>query len=399
MLSSTCAGEVAGAITETMRSEGYAESTVRLASRCLARLVESCGASGGVYTPQVGAAFASDTTDPRTGRPSEQRRKLRGRLVRLADSYVETGRVDLSVRRRPGPQPASEAGRRVLAGWEAWTRAEGWAAESVAQHMSYARRFLLHLEQGPGGDVGQAPPGAAEDFLVSLRATCAPSSMRTVKNVLAAFARFAGRDDLADGFAQARTERKRSPLPVLSDAEVEAIAAACGRAPVRDAAITLLALTTGLRAVDICAMELGQVDWRAGRISLVQSKTGNPLTIPLPAAAGNAITRYLLEERPAVPDRRVFVRSLAPYTALSGHSSIRRAIKEVLDDAGVSPAQAGTRLTRHSLASRMLAARVAHPTIAAVLGHADPGSVDVYLETDRESMRECVLPLPEAARP
>jgi hypothetical protein len=47
----------------------------------------------------------------------------------------------------------------------------------------------------------------------------------------------------------------------------------------------------------------------------------------------------------------------------------------------------------------MLAAGVPHPTISAVLGHADPASVDAYLDTDAEAMRQCVLPLPQAARP
>jgi site-specific recombinase XerD len=93
----------------------------------------------------------------------------------------------------------------------------------------------------------------------------------------------------------------------------------------------------------------------------------------------------------------VFVRSLAPYTGLSGHSAVRGVIKKVFDDAGVVPVQMGTRLTRHNLASKMLAARVGLPVIAAVLGHADPASADSYLETDQERMRGCVLPLPTGA--
>jgi integrase len=352
-----------------------------------------------LYSAEVGRVFVEEAVSRRVGvRLAGKSLKPRQRLVRLADSYLESGAVDFSCLRRLGARPAGQEARRALAGWEAWVRAEGWAAESVAQHVSYARRFLLWLEDGPEPGIGRADPAAGEEFLTALTATCAPSSMRTVKNVLAAFCRFAGRGDLADGFAQARTERKRSPLPVLTDQETRAVVEACRRAAPRDAAITLLALTTGLRAVDICQLELGSVDWRAGRIDLVQSKTGNPLSAPLPAAVGNSTARYLLEERPATSERRVFARSVAPYTGLSGHSSVRGVIKKVFDDAGVAPAQVGTRLTRHNLASKILAAKVAYPVIGAVLGHADPASVDAYLETDTETMRGCVLPLPEAAR-
>jgi integrase len=399
MLSSVSASEVVGAITTAMREASYADSTIRIQARCLARLAELCRSTGGEYTPEVGAAFAADTVNPKTGLPSEQRRKTRGRLVRLADAYALTGAVGLSSTvKRPGPQPATRESRELLAAWVCWMESEEWADETMSQHASYARRYLIYLEGHHTTSVSQAPSGTAEAFLVSLRGTCAPSSMRTIKNVLAAFARFAGRGDLADGFTQSRTQRKRSPIAVLSQDDTAAVAEACKRTDARDAAITLLALTTGLRAVDICALELGGVDWQAGRISLVQSKTGNPLTVPLPAAAGNATVRYLLEERPDTTDRRVFIRSLAPYGGLSGHSAVRRIIKKVFDAAGVEPDQVGTRLTRHNLASKMLAARVAHPTIAAVLGHAAPESVDVYLETDAESMRDCVLPLPEAVK-
>jgi integrase len=238
-------------------------------------------------------------------------------------------------------------------------------------------------------------------FFASLSGLVAPTSMRAVGSAVRAFAGFAGRGDLAEAVRLIGFQRRRATAPVLSDADLAAVLGAAGGGSVtaRDAAITLLAVSTGLRACDICALTLGDVDWRAGRISLVQAKTGNPLTLPLPAAAGNATARYLLEERPVTASRSVFVRSVAPHVALSGHSSVPLAIGRVFDQAGIAPRPLGTRLTRHSAASRMLAAGVPHPTISAVLGHADPASVDAYLDTDTDAMRRCVLPLPKAARP
>jgi len=398
MRSSIRADVVVGAIIAALREAAYADSTVGLFSRCLARLQQCCDAAGGLYTNQIGARFARDVISSRTGAPSRQRRQLRGRLVGLADSFLESGRVDLAVVRRPARQPESGESRRLLEDWEAWMRAAGWAEETVGEHLRYAGRYLIHLEEHDGCGIEQALGASVDGFLVALRATCSPSSMRTIKNLLARFARFAGRDDLAEGFDWVRVERKRAPLPVLTDLEATAVAQACQRAGSRDAAITILALTTGLRACDICALTLDDIDWRGGRISVVQQKTGNPVTLPLPPAAGNAISGYLLADRPVTTDRRVFIRSLAPFVGLSGHSSIRCVIKGVFDDAGVAPSQWGTRLTRHNLASKMLAARVGAPTISAVLGHADPASVDAYLETDLEQMRACVLAAPQAVR-
>ena len=59
---------------------------------------------------------------------------------------------------------------------------------------------------------------------------------------------------------------------------------------------------------------------------------------------------------------------------------------------------AGTRLLRHSAASRMLRSGSPLPLISAALGHADPASTDVYLETDDATMASCVLALPRAVR-
>ena len=66
----------------------------------------------------------------------------------------------------------------------------------------------------------------------------------------------------------------------------------------RDAAITLLALSTGLRACDIVALRLGDVDWRGHTIGIVQCKTGNPLTLPLPTLLLSKLACYVLDERP-----------------------------------------------------------------------------------------------------
>jgi integrase len=386
--------ELAGAVIAAMRQAGYAESTIRSESACLARLGELCAAGAdGLYSPDVGRRFVEEAEDRLAGRGAGPRR----RLVWLADGYARTGVVELCVRPRGKRQPAAGASRRLLADWAGWMRSEGWAAETVRHHASYARRYLVYLEDRGVRGAAEAGLESVDGFLRDLRATCAVATLGPAKNMLAAFARFAGRDDLAEGFALFRAPRRRSPLPVLTDEETAAVAVACENAGLRDAAITLLALTTGLRACDICALRVDDIDWRAGTVSVVQQKTGNPVRLPLPTAAGNAVTRYLLEGRPDTPDRHVFIRAVAPRVRLAGNSAVRAAVKRVFDAAGVAPRCLGTRLTRHNLASRMLAAQVGAPVIAAVLGHADPASADAYLETDQERMRGCVLPLPTGA--
>ena len=71
---------------------------------------------------------------------------------------------------------------------------------------------------------------------------------------------------------------------------------------------------------------------------------------------------------------------------------------ETFRKAGVSKVKAGTRLLRHNAASRLLAAAVPLPTIAAVLGHASEESTNLYMSVDRPRLLDCVLPAPDSVQ-
>ena len=101
-------------------------------------------------------------------------------------------------------------------------------------------------------------------------------------------------------------------------------ACASGAVSARDAAITLLALTTGLRACDIIDLRLGDIDWRGRTVGIVQQKTNNPLTVPLTDLLVGRLADYVLDERPDSGDDHVFLRCVAPHTRLADHASIYR---------------------------------------------------------------------------
>jgi len=166
----------------------------------------------------------------------------------------------------------------------------------------------------------------------------------------------------------------------------------------RNAAITLLAVTTGLRACDIIGLRLADVDWRGATIAVVQQKTGNPLTLPLPPLVMGKLCDYVLGERPATADEHVFVRSVAPHVHLADHASVHQVISATFAAAGVADGKAGTRFLRHSAATRLLRAAVPLPTISAVLGHSAEDSTSVYMNADRDRLLQCVLPVPAGAR-
>jgi integrase len=209
-----------------------------------------------------------------------------------------------------------------------------------------------------------------------------------------------GRSDLVDAAALAGVKRSHPILPALSDDVQRRVLQACASPVIgaRDAAITLLAVTTGLRACDIINLRLADIDWRGRTVGIVQQKTHNPLTVPLTDLLVGRLADYVLDQRPDSPDEHVFLRSVAPHTRLSDHASIHRVITTVFGKAGVTDVKGGTRLLRHNAASRLLRAAVPLPTISAVLGHASPESTDLYLSVDEDRLLACVLDVPDGTR-
>ena len=198
----------------------------------------------------------------------------------------------------------------------------------------------------------------------------------------------------------AGVKRSHGIVPVLGDGDQQLVVQACASRVVsaRDAAITLLALTTGLRACDIIGLRLVEIDWRTKTIGIVQQKTHNPLTLPLPGLVAARLADYVLNERPDSGDDHVFLRSVAPHTRLADHASICRVTAQTFRRAGVADVKAGTRFLRHSAASRLLRAAVPLPTISAVLGHASPESTNTYLDRLRPGIAATLRVTPNVLR-
>jgi integrase len=394
--------QIGAVVVEALRAAGYLDSTIGQYEKTIKALTSFVEEHGSVYTASLGAEFASMTMSPRTGRFSAQRRFDYRRLVGLFDGYLDTGRVDLSTRKRGGggPRPVSGEFTALSLAWEADMGERGLAPATREAYGRVARGYLVFLESRGIHGLDDADGASVLAFLESLSGRWASSSLFWVVSNFRPFLSFAGRTDLVEATGLAGVKRSGAILPVLSDDEQARVVHACasGMVSSRDAAITLLALTTGLRACDLVGLRLADIDWRAQTLGIIQQKTGNPLTLPLPALVTTKLADYVLNQRPGSADDHVFVRGKAPHTRLADHASIYRVIAEVFRTAGVIEVKAGTRVLRHSAASRLLRAAVPLPTISAVLGHADPESTNLYLSVDEARLLECVLPVPEAAR-
>ena len=394
----TTVEQIGAVVVVELRTAGYMESTIGQYEKTIRALTVFVEGRGGVYTSALGAVFASMTTSPRTGRFSAQRRAGRGRLVRVFDSYVTTGRVDLATSKRGGggAWPGSDEFNALSRSWAADMVVRGLAPATQEAYGRVARAYLVFLESAGPCCLDDADGASVLGFLESLTDRWAVSSLPWVISNFRPFLKFTGRVDLVEAVGLAGVKRSHKILPVLCDEDLELVVAACtsGRVSARDAAITLIVLTTGLRACDIVSMRLADIDWRGQTIGIVQQKTHNPLTLPLAPLVAARLADYVLDERPESDDEYLFLRSKAPHTRLADHASIYKVTADTFRGAGVADVKAGSRLLRHSAASRLLRAGVGLPTISAVLGHASPESTNTYLSVDEERLLECVLPVP-----
>jgi integrase len=163
----------------------------------------------------------------------------------------------------------------------------------------------------------------------------------------------------------------------------------CG---IRDQAILLLAFETGLRAIDIIRLRKSDIDWRNAEVHVIQSKTNEPLSLPLNGMVMNAVADYMLKARPESDAREIFLTSKAPYKPFSSSCSLDRIIEKYRASAGVEkkPYRSFHSL-RRSFATELSVAGVPLPTISQMLGHKSIRADRPYLSYDSSLISFCAL--------
>jgi integrase/recombinase XerD len=186
----------------------------------------------------------------------------------------------------------------------------------------------------------------------------------------------------------------------LSTEGVQRVLGACERATVRgkrDYAILLLLARFGLRAGEIVALQLDDIDWANAELAIRSKKGDGWARLPLMVDVGQALARYLAV-RPPSAYRNVFVRGYAPYTPFVFSGAVSDLVRKAIERAGVKSARNGAHVFRHTLATEMLRRGASLTEIGRVLRHRHPDSTVIYAKVDLGALRELALPWPGGAR-
>lgn len=168
---------------------------------------------------------------------------------------------------------------------------------------------------------------------------------------------------------------------------------------IRDYAILMLLSRYGMRAGEIAALRLNDIDWHKEIIRVHHTKTGATSYLPLLPEVGNAVLKYLEKARPKTSFRQIFIRHFAPYRPFSAGGSLHSIVRDRLDAAGIVTAgRRGPHAFRHARAVSMLRARIPLKEIGDVLGHRSARSTMTYLKLAVDDLRAIALEIPAEVR-
>jgi site-specific recombinase XerD len=273
----------------------------------------------------------------------------------------------------------------------------GLAATTADAYVNRARRFV----------VGCAPTGKLDDVSTGdvTRAILAESTSLSVGAAqffvaaLRSFLRFCSMEGLVatdlSAAALAVTGRRRSFLPKgITSSDAKALLSSCDHRTAvgrRDYAVIVMLLRLGLRASEVAALRLEDVNWREAEV-VVLGKGRRYSRLPLPADVGEAIAQYLQHGRPKTTSREVFVAAQAPLVAI-GRGGIASIVRRACVRAGLP--EIGTHRLRHTLACEMVRRGVPLAEIGQVLRHRSLTSTAIYARVDLDQLRQLAQPWPQ----
>lgn len=278
----------------------------------------------------------------------------------------------------------------------------GLAAGTVVDYVHAARPFLAGRATDEG-ELDLRGLGAA-DVVGFVVARCPAQSRGAAKLTVTALRSLLGFLHVQGligrslvGAVPSSASWRVSGLPrALEPEQLRLLLGSCDRATSvgrRDYAILTALSRLGLRAGEVAALGLDDIDWRAGELVIV-GKGRRCERLPLPVDVGDAIVAYLQAGRPATAqDRALFIRARAPHHGLTT-GGVTQVVVSAARRAGLGRIHAHR--LRHTAATQMLRAGAPLEEIGQVLRHRAVLTTAIYAKVDRDALRQLARAWPGA---
>lgn len=260
-----------------------------------------------------------------------------------------------------------------------------------------AYKYFAWLEEQGFTSLSGAGAVQIQKFLLACSERYAPSTIYDIRLYLKKLYTFLyvtgqAEEDYCELFSFT-VNRDRKVFPSLPKSDIAKLLDTIDRRCVkgkRDYAIMMLGTVLGLRACDVVTLKLDDINWLRGEIRIVQSKTSNPVILPLTQDVGEALRDYILNARPASEAKEIFLRIKAPYTGLAAAVTMGEIYEECCIAAGL-PASKQFHNLRRTLGTSMVSNGVSVYDVAQVFGDRNIESTKPYLATDMEHLKMCSL--------
>lgn len=299
--------------------------------------------------------------------------------------------------------PADTARVRLKRDYEEYLRCQRGLSERTIFHCwRFADRFLEFRFNGEEGDLSQITPLDIIRFMKHLTSRGKPFRDKTPPTHLRNFFLFLFKSgktaiNLASSVPRMKQQYAARLPRYLTPEQVEILLAAVradtptGR---RNYAMVLLLARLGLRAPEVIAIQIDDVDWRAGEI-LVRGKGKRHDRLPLPKDVGEALAEYIRRDR-VTNSRFLFVTDRAPRTPFPDGQVLNGILKSAFVKAGLKPPTkyVGSHILRHSLATSLVQRGASLDEIGDMLRHRSRASTMVYAKLDIDGLRSIAQPWP-----
>lgn len=377
-----------------MTEQGYTPLVIRNMLKdlgALGRWMQEHDLQPGALTRDVIAEFRDDCL-------ASGRRKVSS--VKSFEPLLRFLRSDGVLTEPPAPASAVD---RLLVDYRGWLVTErGLAEATIVRYENLARRFLHQHLSGDDAEFETLNGKQVVSFLLheSERVSVGSAKGRVAElRSLLKFLYVRGLTPrlLTTAVPPVAGWRDTGIPKALPAGHVQRLLDSCDRDdPVhaRDYAILMLTARLGLRSIEVARLELGDIDWRGGRI-LLRGKASREDGMPLPVDVGQALAAYLADARPATTLRRVFISCKAPRRAIRP-DLVSDVTRRACDRAGLP--RVGAHRLRHTLATEMLQRGVKLIDIGQVLRHRDLATTALYAKVDLGTLRSIALPWPGERR-
>lgn len=279
---------------------------------------------------------------------------------------------------------------------------QGLALRTCTARVFYTRQFLHRQLNSSRRQfcLAKLTPEILLHYLLERSRHDSPQSLQALASALRSFMRFLQLRGLTRHDLTTVLPRIASPgRPLLPDYlkadQLKALLACIPTttiAGLRNYAIILCLVRLGLRAGEVAALTLDQLQWRTGVIRLCGGKGRRGRELPLSREVGQALSRYLQARPKQVGSRRVFsaLRHEAPLSSMA----ISQVAKRALQRAGIPTSRPGAHLLRRTLASHLIQAGVSLKAVADLLGHRSLDTTRIYTGINHAKLREVARPWP-----